>query len=401
MKKIIRCPKNNLLILTIALFGMFYVLIGCGIFDGDNSQPSIGTITNQLLYVGEETQVKLDVTDVDADDTHVINFSLDDTSVATVSVSDTTLTIIGVAAGIATITVSVLDNSKQDNSVSTPVTFQVIVIKTITDQILYVGEETQVEFNIADENTDDRYIVDVSSDDTSVAPASLRDTTLTIIGVAAGTTTITVSVTDNSSRDNAALTTFQVTVREPNQGYIQGPWLWMIASGSDINTDYLAVESKGAITETQVAENGVNEGDYLGELQWTRGYIHPTVHCGWLTCSSNNINNALIKIGLTDRDLDHHAAYALINIVSTREQNDIGMGVGSDDEVKVWLNGAVVHINNVDRGTEGVQDRFRVNLKAGDNLLLVKVGENYGNWGLFFALGIESEDFTTAIPKSR
>ena len=83
----------------------------------------------------------------------------------------------------------------------------------------------------------------------------------------AGTATITMSVTDNSSRGNTASTTFQVTVKGSNPGFIQGPWLWMIASGSNVNTDYLAVESEGAITETQVAENGVNEGDNLGELQ--------------------------------------------------------------------------------------------------------------------------------------
>ena len=76
------------------------------------------------------------------------------------------------------------------------------------------------------------------------------------------------------------------------------------------------------------------------------------------------------------------------------------MGVGSDDAVKVWLNGAVVHINNVDRGTTGVQDQFRVNLKAGNNLLLVKVCENSGEWGLFFAINLELDDFATAIPKS-
>ena len=386
------------MLLTV-LFGMSFTLIGCGLFD-DNSQPEIETVTDQLLYVGEETQIELNITDKDANNTHVINFSFDDTSVATVSVSGTTLTIVGKTVGTTTITVSAVDDSTQDNAVSTPVTFRVTVIKTITDQRLYVGEETQIELNITDADMSGRYIINFSSDDTSIATVSVSDTTLTIVGMEPGLATITMSVTENSSQGNTASTTFQVTVKGSNPGFIQGPWLWMIASGSDIDMDYLTEESGGAITETQVAENGVNEGDNLGELQWTRGYIHPTVHCGWFVCASNNINNALIKVGLTDRDLDHHTAYAMINIISIREQNNILMGVGSDDAVKVWLNGRVVHINDVDRGTQGIQDRFRVNLKAGNNLLLVKVCENFENWGLFFAINLELEDFATAIPKS-
>ncbi|MDE0468638.1 MAG: dockerin type I domain-containing protein [Candidatus Poribacteria bacterium] len=190
-----------------------------------------------------------------------------------------------------------------------------------------------------------------------------------------------------------------VTITAEAQDYIQGPWLWMIAPGSDIDTDYLAIESDGAITETQVAQNGVNEGDILGELQWSSGRIYPTYRCGWFLCESNNVQHVVNAIALSsDRNLSHYTAYALINIVSPRDQNNVQMGVGSDDAVKIWLNGIVVHRNNVDRGTSGIQDRFTANLKAGNNFLLVKVCENFGNWGLFFKIYLDSKDFTTAIP---
>ena len=184
------------------------------------------------------------------------------------------------------------------------------------------------------------------------------------------------------------------------QDYIQGPWLWMIAEGSDIDADYLAAESGDVITETQVAQNGVDEGDYLSGLQWTRGQIYPSTYCTfWGGCYSDNVNHVVNAIGLSaNHDLNLYSAYALINIISTRDQNGVSMGVGSDDAVKVWLNGTVVHRNNADRRTTGVQDRFRVNLKAGDNLLLVKVSENFGNWGMFFKIYLDAEDFTTAIP---
>ena len=41
------------------------------------------------------------------------------------------------------------------------------------------------------------------------------------------------------------------------------------------------------------------------------------------------------------------------------------MKVGSDDSVKVWLNGAEVHKNAVNRGAGDFQDTFQVDLKQG------------------------------------
>ncbi|MCY3549173.1 MAG: T9SS type A sorting domain-containing protein [Candidatus Poribacteria bacterium] len=185
------------------------------------------------------------------------------------------------------------------------------------------------------------------------------------------------------------------------EAYIDGPWLWMIASGADIDSDQLAVASEGIVTENLVATYGVNEGDAVGQLQWTRGRILPEVDCllwRW-GCYSDNVNRVINRIGLSnDRGLNYHSAYALINIFSPKARKNVAMGVGSDDSVKVWLNGKVVHVNNVDRGTTGIQDLFRVNLNAGDNLLLVKVSDNLWNWGMFFDIYLAPGDFRTFLP---
>ena len=185
------------------------------------------------------------------------------------------------------------------------------------------------------------------------------------------------------------------------EAYIEGPWLWMIANGADIESDQLASASNGTITENLVAEYGVNEGDTVGELQWTRGQILAEIDCLFWRwgCYSDNVNNVINRIGSSnDSGLNHHSAYALINIVSPRERKNVLMGVGSDDSVKVWLHGKVVHVHNVDRGTTGIQDLFRVNLKAGDNLLLVKVSDNLWNWGMFFDIYLEKGEFQTTLP---
>ena len=71
----------------------------------------------------------------------------------------------------------------------------------------------------------------------------------------------------------------------------------------------------------------------------------------------------------------------------------VGMAVGSDDSIKVWLNGEVVHTNATNRGRGRWQDEFTVNLVKGDNLLLVKVSERGGGWGMY--VGIRGE-FETA-----
>jgi hypothetical protein len=190
----------------------------------------------------------------------------------------------------------------------------------------------------------------------------------------------------------------------PAAAYIEGPWLWMIASGGDIDSDQLATASQGRFTETLVAAYGVNEGDTVGKLQWTRGRILPEIDCLFWQwgCYSDNVNSVVNRIGLSDdRGLNYHSAYALINIISSRERKNVAMGVGSDDAVKVWLNGKVVHVNQVDRRTTGIQDLFRVNLKAGDNLLMVKVSDNLWNWGMFFEVYLEAGDFSTALPIRR
>ena len=64
------------------------------------------------------------------------------------------------------------------------------------------------------------------------------------------------------------------------------------------------------------------------------------------------------------------------------------MRVGSDDSIKIWINGYVVHNNPTIRGTDDFQDEFKIDLEMGDNLLLVKVSEQAGGWGMF--IGIEA-----------
>ena len=91
----------------------------------------------------------------------------------------------------------------------------------------------------------------------------------------------------------------------------------------------------------------------------------------------------LISIGLADGDISNHVAYGSILINSPQEQDTL-MFAGSDDAVKVWLNGEIVHTHFVDRAAYDYQDVFRLTLKQGKNVLLVAVYEGGGDWTGFF-----------------
>ena len=57
------------------------------------------------------------------------------------------------------------------------------------------------------------------------------------------------------------------------------------------------------------------------------------------------------------------------------------LGIGSDDAVKVWLNGELVHENWVERPVAEDDDHVPVNFKKGKNQLVLKIQNTYSHWG--------------------
>ena len=196
------------------------------------------------------------------------------------------------------------------------------------------------------------------------------------------------------------MTLFLMTHIADAQEPIKGPWLWMIApteanegGANSTDIDSLAVNSGDAVTEAMVAANGANEGDTVGDYAWTLGELP----------DNGDTNAMLVEIGMTETaDFNDVSSYCLITLESATAQSGVTMGVSSDDSIKVWLNGEEVHNNPVNRGRgnapadiDGYQDKFEVDLNAGNNLLLVKVSERGGGWGQF--VGIDAD--VTAVVK--
>ena len=103
----------------------------------------------------------------------------------------------------------------------------------------------------------------------------------------------------------------------------------------------------------------------------------------------------LVELGVTENaDFNDVTSYALITLVSEEDMEGVMLGVSSDDSVKVWLNGEVVHTNAVNRGRGGAtsfQDSFAVNLVKGDNILMIKVSERGGGWGMYAGINAPVE----------
>ena len=80
-------------------------------------------------------------------------------------------------------------------------------------------------------------------------------------------------------------------------------------------------------------------------------------------------------IGGTNR-----AAYLRTSVYSP-EKRDAVLELGSDDAIKAWLNGKLVHSNNARRAMKPATDKTNVVLEKGWNVLLLKVIQATGEWG--------------------
>ncbi len=82
------------------------------------------------------------------------------------------------------------------------------------------------------------------------------------------------------------------------------------------------------------------------------------------------------------------SVYALTRVYAFQAHETAAL-VGSDDGVRLWVNGELVHHRDRHRAAARDQDACLVNLRAGWNTLLFKVANDDGAHGLFFRM---SED---------
>lgn len=86
--------------------------------------------------------------------------------------------------------------------------------------------------------------------------------------------------------------------------------------------------------------------------------------------------------------------FAYAEVVSEEDRKAVLL-VGSDDGVRVWLNGEMILTNDIGRGLEKDQDKLNIALKEGANHLTFKINNRSGGWNLAARIaGVDGEDIS-------
>jgi len=76
---------------------------------------------------------------------------------------------------------------------------------------------------------------------------------------------------------------------------------------------------------------------------------------------------------------EQRVAYLRTQITSAKAQ-EATLELGSDDGAKVWINRKLLHAVNTTRGFQADQDKIKINLNQGVNILLLKITQGGGEW---------------------
>ncbi len=146
----------------------------------------------------------------------------------------------------------------------------------------------------------------------------------------------------------------QLAARMLGGWYAIGPFK---ATGSTAFTEAFSPESEIALDRSYAG----------GTLQW---HVEP----GWS-------DRTVIDLG----DSVNCATY-LYRTITVPNDTLIPVSLGSDDGIKVWLNGREIFAHNVNRACRPDQEEVDLSLKAGENRFLMKINNNQGAFAYYFRL---------------
>ncbi|MBN2641525.1 MAG: hypothetical protein JXR78_07730 [Victivallales bacterium] len=136
-----------------------------------------------------------------------------------------------------------------------------------------------------------------------------------------------------------------------------------------------------------------NEKDLpVTELQWRLvNYIQPEV------IGKINLNRIFGK------SCEYSATYAVAHLYSASTMDNLILFCGSDDFVKVWINGNLVHTyDKIHRNGTWDQDKVTgIKINEGYNTVVVKIINLTGDWNFFFRLAAADGSPLEFIPEKR
>ena len=119
-------------------------------------------------------------------------------------------------------------------------------------------------------------------------------------------------------------------------------------------------EGLDSFDSKQKFKHGGKEIVWTRKPEWKNGQLYATVFSG------ENAVNYLHKV------------------ISSDAPRDLPLSLGSDDGIKVFLNGKQIHANNIGRGAAPDQEKVNLQLRKGDNYLLLKIHNGAGPSGFYF-----------------
>jgi|GEM_PF-586819 len=85
-------------------------------------------------------------------------------------------------------------------------------------------------------------------------------------------------------------------------------------------------------------------------------------------------------------DQTDFCAMYLSRTISAGVDTTVGFSLGSDDGIKVWLDGKLVLQHDVSRGVQPDQEELELRLGRGEHRLLLKINNGQGDFGFYFAV---------------
>ena len=118
--------------------------------------------------------------------------------------------------------------------------------------------------------------------------------------------------------------------------------------------------------------------DSLDFVNFTQKVTIDNIDYEWAALESEHGIVDLTQLSASNNDLN--TAYIWTQIDMPKETTGT-LGIGSDDGVKVWLNGELVHENWQNREVAPDDDHVPVTFRKGKNQLVLKVQNALGAWG--------------------
>lgn len=149
---------------------------------------------------------------------------------------------------------------------------------------------------------------------------------------------------------------------------------WLIAGPFKIGSD--SSQPDGS------AQEKAFKSDIISVVNVTAGSVPPPVsenqkEVKWQLVDARN---DIVDLDSVFNRKDFAYAYALAEIKATAPST-VMFAVGSDDGIKIWLNGKLVHDNWIPRGVVKDNDLVPLKLTKGSNQVLIKVQDMSGGWG--------------------